>query len=101
MRPKFQLLDRLLVARILSEALALLESPGVKVGSTAAADLLTAAGARVENRLAHIPESLVQKCLRSAPREFFLYDRAGNPAVHYGGDAVQFDPGSSCLNILD
>ena len=32
---------------------------------------------------------------------FYLYDRNGKPAVHYGGDDVHFDPGSSCLNILD
>jgi hypothetical protein len=51
--------------------------------------------------LGNIPEPLARHALASAPREFFLYDRAGHPAVHYGGDDVHFDPGSSCLNILD
>ena len=32
---------------------------------------------------------------------FTLYDRDGEPAVHYAGDAVHFDPGSSGVHILD
>jgi hypothetical protein len=64
-KPKLELLDRVLLERILGEAFALMMDPGVKVGD---------------------PE---------------VYDRAGHPAVHYGGDDVHFDPGSSCLNILD
>jgi trimethylamine--corrinoid protein Co-methyltransferase len=101
MRPKLELLDHALVARILEEAFALLDSHGVKVGTPAARDLLSSAGARVQDGVARIPESLVRHALASVPREFFLYDRAGRAAVHYGGDDVHFDPGSSCLNILD
>jgi trimethylamine:corrinoid methyltransferase-like protein len=66
-----------------------------------AAQLLTSAGAGVEDGVAHIPEPLARRALQSAPREFWLYDRASQPAVHYGGDDVHFDPGSSCLNVLD
>jgi trimethylamine--corrinoid protein Co-methyltransferase len=101
MRPKLELLDHQLVDRILEEAFALLSSPGLKVGAPAVLDLLASAGARVEDSIAHIPESFARHALESVPREFFLYDRAGHPAVHYGGDDVHFDPGSSCLNILD
>jgi trimethylamine:corrinoid methyltransferase-like protein len=101
MRPKLELLDRLLVDRILEEAFALLETIGTKVGAAEALDLLVAAGARVENGAVHIPRALVQRALESTPHEFFLHDRAGNPVVRYGGDSVHFDPGSSCLNILD
>ena len=101
MRPRFELLDRPLLDRILEEAFALLMDPGVKVSTPEAAELLASAGARVEDGVAHIPESLARRALQSAPREFFLYDRAGQAAVHYGADAVHFDPGSSCLNVLD
>ena len=101
MRPKLELLDHVLVKRILEEAFALLDSPGVKVGTPAALDLLSSAGARVQDGVARIPESLARRALESVPREFFLYDRAGHATVHYGGDDVHFDPGSSCLNILD
>jgi trimethylamine--corrinoid protein Co-methyltransferase len=35
------------------------------------------------------------------PRSFHLYNAAGEPVVHYGGDDVQFDPGSAAIEILD
>ena len=101
MRPKLQLLDSSLVSRILDEAFQLLASPGIKVEDPEAAALLSSAGASVQNGIAHIPASLAKRTLESVPRSFYLYDRAGDPAVHYGGDDVHFDPGSSCLNILD
>jgi trimethylamine---corrinoid protein Co-methyltransferase len=101
MRPKLQLLDSSLVARILDEAFQLLVSPGIKVDDPEAAALLAEAGATVQSGIAHIPKALVERALASVPPSFFLYDRLGNAVVHYGGDDVHFDPGSSCLNILD
>jgi len=100
MRPKLQLLDSATVEKVLAEAFQLLERPGVKVAPVAA-ELLGSAGARVADGVAHIPESVVRRALDSAPKEFFLYTRDGHAAVHYGGDDIHFDPGSSCLNILD
>lgn len=101
MRPKLELLDHALLERILAEAFELLETLGAKVGSPEARDLLASGGARVEGDVAHLPKNLVRRALETVPREFFLYDRQGHQAVHYGGDLVHFDPGSSCLNILD
>ena len=101
MRPKLQLLDGATVGRILDEAFQLLQSPGIKVGAPEAIDLLAAAGAHKKDGIARIPQGLAENALASVPRSFFLYGRDGNPAVHYGGDDVHFDPGSSCLNILD
>jgi len=101
MRPKLELLDPSLVKRILDEAFELLETLGARVGANEAIDLLASAGARIECGTVRIPHVLVRRALESVPREFFLYSRSGGPAVHYGGDNVQFDPGSSCLNILD
>ena len=100
MRPKVELLDTPLIERILGEAFQLIENPGVRIAPYVM-ELLSAAGARVDGDVAHIPEDLARRALQSAPREFFLYARNGQPAVHYGGDDVHFDPGSSCLNILD
>ena len=100
MRPKLELLSRELVERILGEAFQLIENPGVRVAPYVF-ELLASEGARVGDGVAHIPEKLARRALASAPHEFFLYDRAGRPAVHYGADDVHFDPGSSCLNILD
>jgi trimethylamine:corrinoid methyltransferase-like protein len=101
MRPKLALLEPSLVERILDEAFELLETVGTKVGGPEAGDLLGSAGARPQDSGFCLPRSLVRQALESVPREFFLYTRSGERAVHYGGDDVQFDPGSSCLNILD
>jgi len=52
-------------------------------------------------KIAKIPEAVVRQAMDSAPSEFHLYNLAGEPVVHYGGDSVQFDPGSAAINILD
>ncbi|HSB76815.1 MAG TPA: trimethylamine methyltransferase family protein, partial [Terriglobales bacterium] len=105
MQPKIELLDSGLVDRILAEAFELLRSPGIKVQAQEALELLASHGARVESgvegALVHIPEELARRALATAPREFFVYDRGGAPTVHYGGNTVQFDPGSSCVYLLD
>jgi trimethylamine---corrinoid protein Co-methyltransferase len=104
MRPKVQLLSPDLIGRILGEAFELLMNPGVRVGS-AVVELLQSAGVEVgvdnHHRVARLPESLVRKCLASAPPDFYLYSRQGEKAVHYGGDDVHFDPGSCCVQMLD
>jgi trimethylamine---corrinoid protein Co-methyltransferase len=100
MRPKVELLDKPLIERILAEAFQLIANPGVRVAPYVV-ELLRGAGITVDDGVARIPEMLARRALDSVPREFYLYDRNGKAAVHYGGDDVHFDPGSSCLNILD
>ncbi len=103
MQPKLTLLSDEIIARILGEAYELLLNPGIKVQNAEARDLLAAAGATIdpETHVAQIPASLVLKALETVPHEFFLFDYDGNPKVQYGGDAVQFDPGSSGITVLD
>jgi trimethylamine---corrinoid protein Co-methyltransferase len=101
MKPRIQLLNPELIDRILGEAFGLLMNPGVRVGSAPVVELLQASGVKVDDGIARIPESLVQRCLASAPRDFYLYNRHGEKAVHYGGDDVHFDPGSCCVQVLD
>lgn len=99
--PKLELLSPSLRDRILSEAFLLLEVPGVKVHSAAARALLAEAGARVVDDVAHIPEAAVRCALATVPREFWLYDASGRARIHYGGDDVHFDPGSTAVHVLD
>jgi trimethylamine--corrinoid protein Co-methyltransferase len=103
MQPKLQLLSPEIVQQILDEAFQLLMEPGIKVQLPEARKLLAEAGARVDeaDEVVHIPENLVREMLKTVPREFTLYNRAGEPTVHYGGDDVHFDPGSSGVHILD
>ena len=103
LRPKITILSEALVNQVISEGLALLVDPGIRVHNAEALKLLADAGADVDldKQVARIPESLVRKALRTAPHEFYLYDLTGSPVVHYGGDDVQFDPGSAGISILD
>jgi trimethylamine--corrinoid protein Co-methyltransferase len=101
MQPSISLLEPQLIDRIFAEAFALISERGVTVQAQGVLELLSGAGARVENGIAHIPESLARRAIKTVPREFCLYSRAGEPAVKYGGNNVQFDPGSSCVHVLD
>ncbi len=103
MRPKLNILSEDLVAQIIDEAFGLLIDPGVRVHNQEALDLLAAAGAEVdrESQIAHIPEEVARRALETAPSEFYLHNLDGDPVVHYGGDSVQFDPGSAAITILD
>ena len=103
MKPKIEFLSPKLIAQILDEAFQLLLDPGVRVQSVEARELLAAAGAKVDvdREVVQISEKIVRQSLDSAPHEFYLYNQGGDPAIHYGEDAVHFDPGSSGVNILD
>jgi trimethylamine--corrinoid protein Co-methyltransferase len=101
MQPKIEFLTPDIIARILDEAFQLMQKPGIKVQSAAARDLLIAAGSIVDGDVVVIPEKIIRKALDTTPEEFYLFDRFGQPKVHYGGDSVHFDPGSSGVHILD
>jgi len=103
MRPKLILLSDELVKQIIEEGFALLTNPGIQVHNDEARSLLADAGAEVdmESKIAKIPEKIARQALDSSPSEFYLYDLDGNQVVHYGGDSVQFDPGSGGITILD
>ena len=103
MQPKLTLLSDELIARVLEEAYELLQCPAIKVQNPEARELLAEAGAKLypDNQVIGFPAALVRKAVESVPREFYLYDYDGNPAVHYGGDTVHFDPGSSGIAMLN
>jgi len=103
MRPKLNLLSDELVKQIIEEGFALLMNPGIQIHNDEALSLLADAGAAVdrENKIAKIPEKIARQALETRPSEFYLYDLDGNQVVHFGGDSVQFDPGSGGITILD
>lgn len=103
MRPSLKMLSDHDVQTVVGEALALLVDPGVRVHNADALILLAEAGADVDRdaRVVRVPERLVRQALETVPKAFDLFTLDGRPAVHYGGDAVHFDPGSAALTILD
>jgi trimethylamine---corrinoid protein Co-methyltransferase len=103
MQPKLELLSSQLTSRILDEAFQLMMNPGIRVLSQQARDLLTVAGVEIDamTNVARIPEKTVHAALDTVPHEFYLYNRLGERTVTYGGNHVQFDPGSSSVSVLD
>ncbi len=103
MRPTVRFLTDDIAARVIEEGFALLSDPGIRIHNSDALTLLADAGAAVdrEAQIARIPEALAREALASAPHEFHLHSLDGRPTVHYGGDDVQFDPGSAAIAILD
>ncbi len=72
-----QLVDRDAFQRIHTESLDVLENVGVRIYSVAALDLLRQHGAEVdsEKQIARIPKDLVEKSIRSTPKEYKLCAR--------------------------
>lgn len=103
MQPKLSVLTPDLVSKIIDEAFQLLLEPGIKVQHSDARTLLAEAGASLEeqNQVVRIPEKVARKALETVPDEFALYNQDGEKTVHYGGDTVHFNPGSSGVNVLD
>jgi len=103
MQPKVNLLSDVVVDQIIDEGFQLLQDPGVNIHNQEALDLLAEAGASVDMdaKIARIPEAIARRALETRPSKFDLYNLDGEPVVHYGGDSVQFDPGSTALMILD
>ncbi len=102
-RPKLEFLSHETIGRVIDEAYELLWDPGVRVHYDEALRLLAEGGATVdfEARVARIPREMAEKALATAPNSFYLYNLAGEPVVHYGGDDVHFDPGSAAIEFLD
>ncbi|TFH31772.1 MAG: hypothetical protein E4G99_13580 [Anaerolineales bacterium] len=103
MQPQLRILTDELVPKIIDEAFQLMVNPGIKVQLEEARGLLADAGAKVDEKreVVQIPEEVARKALETVPHEFYLYNQDGESSVHYGGDSVHFDPGSSGVNVLD
>jgi trimethylamine--corrinoid protein Co-methyltransferase len=52
-------------------------------------------------QIAFLNEEIVIQSIKSCPKDFYLFTLDGKKVVHYGGDDIQFDPGSTAVSILD
>jgi trimethylamine--corrinoid protein Co-methyltransferase len=103
MRPILRLLPTDLIERILAEAREVLSTLGVEIHNAGVLRMLADHGAEVdlEKWLARLPQEMVDKALRTAPRSFRLFDVLGNATHDFRGENVYFTPGSAAINILD
>jgi trimethylamine--corrinoid protein Co-methyltransferase len=103
MRPTVKFLTRELIEKIIGEARILLTELGVEIHNSRVLKLFADYGCRVEmeKQRAFIPDAVVDRALKTAPRAFKLYDVNGLPTHDLQGDNVHFTPGSAALNVLD
>ena len=102
MRPRLQLLDDALIARILDEAKRILAEVGMEVRGVELRRRLLEAGlpTSADGRVL-FPPDVVDRAIATTPKSFTLYDRDGQPCAELGGDNVHFVPASSGLKVLD
>jgi trimethylamine--corrinoid protein Co-methyltransferase len=103
MRPRLQVLDDELIARILDESKRILAEVGMEIRGAAMRQRLIDHGLPTDDSGKRIlfPADVVEAAIESAPGSFTLHDRDGSPHAEIGGDNVHFVPGSSGLKVLD
>lgn len=104
MKPSvLRLLSQEQIERILEEAVGILEKPGIMIENEEAIDLLVSSGAEVnvKTKILRIPSCLIEKCLRTAPKAFVVYNLKKRVSIKMFGDNVAFRPGATALNIID
>jgi trimethylamine--corrinoid protein Co-methyltransferase len=102
-RPRVRFLDDELTGRIIAAGRDLICDLGVEIHNEAAIALLADHGARVDTatRRVFYTTDIIDQALASAASSFTMYDSLGEEAVHLGGHAVNFVPGSAAIRILD
>jgi trimethylamine---corrinoid protein Co-methyltransferase len=103
LRPQLKFLSAELLERIISEARDILCRLGTKVQNPRVLKLLAENGAKVdfEKNQVLYTNALLDRCLKSVPAQFKLYDVLGNETHDFSGSKVHFTPGSAALHVLD
>lgn len=103
MRPTIRFVDDDLIAQILAEAKHILAEVGVGILGENLRNRLLDSGLKLDEVGERIlfPPEVVDQAIATTPREFTLYNRAGQPHATLGGDRVHFVPGSSGITVLD
>jgi trimethylamine--corrinoid protein Co-methyltransferase len=99
--PRLQVLDEAGIKKLYFTALEVLERTGVSVPHKEASDLLRDAGAWVKDDVAHIPSSLVERAVQSAPKQIIIYTTDGRPAMRLTGHNVYFGTGENTIFKID
>ncbi len=88
--------------RSLHEAtLEILENTGVIIDTPEAVDLLYQNGAKVNGNKVRIPETMLNKALKTAPHQVRLYDRKGKTCLDISGSNVYFGGWVENMYIYD
>lgn len=98
---KMQVLTDVQRNDIINSAYTVLETTGFKISKEKARDILKKAGAGIKDDLAYVPRSIVQECLRLAPKGIQIYDRLGKIALNLWGTNVYYGTSTASPNTKD
>lgn len=101
MRPSMQLLDQPKRERITSAVIRVMEQTGVVLSEQHALELLHGAGAKINGGRVHVPQSLLEAALQTAPQTLELWDRNGDISLTLGAREVHFGAHADAPDILD
>lgn len=88
--------------RMHEASLEILERVGVRLYLEEAVQLIKKAGASVtDGNLVRVSSKIVEKALKTVPKQVILYNRKGDPIMPVAGYRCFYGPGSDCLNIID
>jgi len=88
--------------RMHEASLEILERVGVRLYLEEAVQLIKKTGASVtDGNLVRISSKIVEKALKTVPKQVILYNRKGDPIMPVAGYRCFYGPGSDCLNIID
>ncbi|MCH8865169.1 MAG: trimethylamine methyltransferase family protein [Chloroflexi bacterium] len=101
-QPRLKVLNREQALAIHAAALKILEKTGFKMEHPGALKMLAAAGGKVSNGdWVRLPASVVEAALKSAPRQFALYDQQGNETMPLVNGNSFYGTGSDATFTLD
>ncbi|MCG8402517.1 MAG: trimethylamine methyltransferase family protein [Firmicutes bacterium] len=90
------------IKEIHSASCRVLNETGIIVHHDEAAALLSNAGAYTDaSGRTYLPDSLIERAVRTAPARITLYNRLGAPAMFLEGSRAYFGTGSDTLNHID
>jgi trimethylamine--corrinoid protein Co-methyltransferase len=100
---QFSVLDEKKIAKIHEKTMYLMEEVGMKVSGERSLKLLKDAGARIDNDgRVRVSANLVDRAIKSAPKELVLYNRAGEKAMVINSkNQVYFGTHSDQLDFVD
>ena len=106
MSPSMTVLSKDQKQVLINAAFEILERSGNRVGSKEALEIFRNAGCRIEplddeGEKVFFPQSLIEECLRRAPKRLLLYDRKGEPTLYCEGRNSYFSPTSACPKMYD
>ena len=99
--PQFRVLSDEQIIRLYQATLECLQRTGVNVLNEEARQLLSRAGAQVDDVRVRIPPHIVQDAIAANPRSFTLWGRDGTHPMQVVPDRVYFGPGPTCTYFVD